>query len=124
MKIYISHSRGQFDYKNGLYLPLRQSKLNSEYEIMFPHETSDEPFDSFPLLDSLGLFGAEVSFPSTGLGIELGRASMKKVPIVCFHMAGCVPARSVRNVTEHVYQYRCTDDLIRVLTAHIGVFCK
>jgi hypothetical protein len=120
VKIYISHSRGILDYKNCLYEPLRSSVLNTEHEIIFPHELSEEPYDSRGLLETLGLFGAEVSYPSTGLGIELGFAAERKVPIVCFHEHGTAYARSVKKVTEHIYAYTDGDDLVRQLREHIS----
>lgn len=122
MRIYFSHSRGEFDYKNGLYFPLRSSQLNNQHEILFPHETSDGPFNSRELMDSIGLFGAEVSYPSTGLGIELGTAFEKKVPIACFYLEGKVPARSVHRVTKHVFSYTDSNDLVRLLAVHLASF--
>ncbi len=120
MKIYVSHSRGVLDYKNCLYVPLRTSDLNTQHEILFPHEHSDEPFDSRPLLDTLDLFVAEVSYPSTGLGIELGTASERKIPIICFHQKGTVYARSVKKVTERIYEYTDGSDLVRLLREHLS----
>jgi hypothetical protein len=41
-KIYFAHSSG-FDFKKDLYLPIRNSKLNSQYNFIFPHEHGLRP---------------------------------------------------------------------------------
>jgi hypothetical protein len=73
MKIYVSHSTS-FDFKEELYKPIRSSDLNSIHEIILPHEDSNEQFKTLDLFKSGGckLIIAEVSYPSTGQGIELG----------------------------------------------------
>ncbi len=120
MKIYVTHSRGKFDFRDMLYIPLRGSILDPQHEIIFPHEFSDEPYDSRPLMATLGLFVAEVTYPSTGLGIELGVASERKVPIVCFCQLGHTYPRSVDRVTNVVYMYSSSNGIIDLLTEHIA----
>ena len=83
MKIYVGHSRN-FDFKKELYEPLR--KLPCEF--IFPHEKSDKQFNSKDVLKSCNLMIAEVSFPSIGLGIEIGWADSYGVPIIFVHKNG------------------------------------
>src|SRR5258708_4223441 len=105
MKIYIAHSTN-YDFKNELYVPLRNSALNSQHDIVLPHENdtfiktkdiiresdlviaetkSDSLIISFVLIKDIiresDLVIAETSYPSTGEGIELGWADSFKVPV-------------------------------------------
>jgi len=78
--IYVSHSRN-FDFKNELYKLLRESRLNKDYRIILPHESGE--FNSKYLLrNNCELMIAEVSMPSTGLGIEIGWADLFEVPVI------------------------------------------
>ena len=80
--ICIGHSNS-FNYKDELYIPIRKSELNDIYKIVLPHEKREGPYNSKEILKNCNLFVAEVSYPSTGLGIEIGWASMLEVPIIC-----------------------------------------
>lgn len=75
MKIYVAHSSG-YDYQNELYSPIRNSTLNTKHQITLPHENSIEQFNSKEFLKKCNLVIADVSYPSTGLGIELGWANI------------------------------------------------
>jgi nucleoside 2-deoxyribosyltransferase len=112
MKIYIAHSRG-FDYKKDLYEPIKQSALNKEHTFILPHEKSDELFDSKELLrNDCDLVIAEVSYPSTGVGIELGWANAFGVPIVCFYRKDFKPSESLRSVSKEFVEYNDVKELI------------
>ncbi len=112
MKIYVGHPT-DIDFREELYEPLRKSKLGEEHELVFPHEDSDEVFDSKSFLrDECHLFVAEVSAPSTGLGIELGWADEFGVPIVCVHKEGSEPSSSLKAVTSEFRDYSDVGDLI------------
>lgn len=58
-----------------LYEPLWASSVNEQCEIFFPYE-SDETVNSKEKIKECDAVFAEVSFPATGLGIELGWAEM------------------------------------------------
>ena len=73
MKIYISHSTG-FDYQKELYEPIKNSELYNSHEIIFPHDKSSEVSNSKEVIKGCDMVIAEVSYPSTGMGIELGWA--------------------------------------------------
>ena len=89
MIIYMSHSR-EFDFKKELYVPIRESPLNSEHDFILPHENSNEPFDSENLFaKGCDLVISEVSFPSTGQGIELAIAAREyKLPLAYISKKG------------------------------------
>lgn len=111
MKIYVGHSR-DFDFKNDLYEPL--SKI-SGVDFIFPHENSDQPFNSKEALKEVDLMFAEVSFPSTGLGIELGWANLYNKPILAFFKQGEKISGSVKYIATQVVEYSDAEDLISKL---------
>lgn len=110
MRIYISHST-TFDYKNELYKPLRESALNSKHEIILPHENDNEVSTKDVIRDS-DLFVAEVSYPSTGSGIELGWANSAYVTIACFYKTGSEISSSIKYVTDNVFPYDSIESVI------------
>ncbi len=112
MNIYVAHSRS-FDFKKELYEPIRRSHLNNEHTFVLPYEISDEPFDSKDYLkNKADLLIAEVSRPSTGLGIELGWAEVYKIPIVCIYKKGLKISNSLRTVSENFVEYSNSRELI------------
>lgn len=118
MKIYLTHSTS-FDYKNELYIPIRESDLNNQHEIVLPHEKSDKPFDSKKYFDECNLVIAEVSYPSTGQGIELGWANIKNIPIICFYKTGTKPSGSIKAVSNKIIEYIDKNDLIKKLSDNL-----
>jgi len=117
MKIYFGHSKG-FDFKNELYKPIRGSALNREHEILFPHET-DEFFNSKDRIKNCDLMIAEISYPATGLGIELGWAEMLKTPVLCVYRKGHKISGSLKVVTKDFIEYENTEDLVEKITKFI-----
>jgi len=121
MRIYIAHSK-KFDFKKELYEPLRNSKLNKDHEIIFPHEYSDKPFNSKELLKSFDLIVAEASFPATGLGIELGWADIFNIPIIALCKKDCKLSSSINVLTKNIISYKDSKELISNLTETISNF--
>ena len=74
MKIYVCHSTS-FDYNNHLYEPLKS--VLSDHDLIFTHD-ADSDFHSKDAIDSSDLVLAEVSYPSTGQGIELDWGLMQQ----------------------------------------------
>lgn len=120
MKIYVSHSRS-YDFVNELYVPLRSSDLNSQYEFILPHETSSEPFHTKESFQTHGcdVVLAEVSFPSTGQGIELGFANLLNIPVVCFYKKEAKISDSLKTITDTFIAYQNTDDLLQKLSVEL-----
>ena len=113
MKIYVSHSR-DFDFLADLYQPLRDSKLNADFDFFLPHE-NDRSVNTQDEIKNSDLVLAEVSFPSTGQGIELGLASMLDVPILCISKEGSKVSGSLKYLTQDFIDYSGTEDLIAKL---------
>ena len=110
-KIYISHSTS-FDFKKELYQPLKKAGL--DYSFIYPHEKSSKPYPVKKLFLSkkCNLVIAEVSFPSTGQGIELGWANVYKIPIICIHKKGTNYSKSLKIITKKIIEYSDNLDLI------------
>lgn len=115
MKIYIAHSRG-FDYQNDLYAPLRACADLPQAEIILPHESETHVNNTRDFYRELDLMIAEVSFPATGLGIELGWAADDRVPIHCVYRAGCEPSGSLYAVTDKFDEYSTSEELMVIIT--------
>ena len=113
MKIFISHSTG-FDYKNKLYLPLRNSSLNKGYDFFLPHEK--ELLNTREIIQNSDLVIAEASYPSTGQGIELVWAYEARIPIICVYKITAKISDSLKTVTDEFIEYENADDLLRKLS--------
>lgn len=118
MQIYVTHA-SSFDFQNEIYKPLRQSSLNDKHQIVLPHEDSDKQFDSKTLLRDCDLVLAEVSYPSTGQGIELGWADMYGVPILYFYRKGAKLSGSLKAISSTFIEYENQSDMISKLTEQI-----
>jgi len=118
MKIYISHSR-DLNFKADLYQPLQDSKLSLKHAFFFPHEDERSTHTQKEIQDS-DLILAEVSYPSTGQGIELGWASAAQVPIVCVSKVGSKVSGSLQYITKDFITYTDSEDLTLKLTQFLG----
>lgn len=118
MNIYVCHANS-FDFKTELYEPLRASELNRSHTITLPHEKSGEPFHSKEYLGHCDLVIAEVSYPSTGQGIELGWADGYGVPIICVYKQGAKPSGSLKVVSNIFLEYSDAPDMIAQLVSNL-----
>ena len=120
MEIYVGHS-SNLDYREVLYRPLRNSKLDKEHSLVLPHENSEEPFNSKDYLkNECEIFIAEVSEASTGLGIELGWADLYDVPIICVHKRGSEPSSSLPEVSDTIREYSGNKELLNLIEERIN----
>jgi hypothetical protein len=113
MRIYISHSR-EFDFENELYEPIRESHLDSEHDFFLPHENNKEVITK-DIIKNSDLVVAEVSFPSTGQGIELGWAESFGVPVCCIYKSGTTYTNSLRAITDSIFEYSGIEELLQAL---------
>ena len=116
MKIYFGHS-SSIDY-NKLYSVIKSCELN--HEIVLPHEHSKDPFLSKDLMKSFNLFVAEVSSPSTGLGIELAWANDVGVPVVFFYKKGSKLSDCLKMISNKFVEYSDDVDFKEKLVSFIG----
>lgn len=104
MRIYVGHP-SSIDYKNNLYQPIRNSELNEAHEFILPHETTESPTNTLETMATFDLMVAEVSEASTGLGIEMGWAHAKGVPILAIHREGNHISSSISTITQNIRPY-------------------
>ncbi len=114
MKIYIAHSR-EFDYKNELYNPLMKNEILKHHEIILPHEMSDVSSNTRDFYKQIDLVIAECSYPSIGLGIELGWAFDDNKSIYCIHRKEMKISSSIYNITQNIYEYSNIDEMINII---------
>jgi len=114
MKIYICHSTN-FDFKKELYEPIKNSSL-SKHEIIFPHEQGSDFTNSKEIISTCDLIIAEVSHPSTGVGIELGWADKDKKRIILTYKKGSIISKSVNTVSDEMIEYEGEEDLIEKIS--------
>ena len=116
MKIYVGHA-SSFDYKTELYKPLKELNLEG-VEFILPHEHTTEPRNSLEQMKLIDLMLAEVSYPSTGLGIEIGWANALGKPVVGIHKTGTIPSPALVEVCREMVEY---SDLYQV-SSLVGTF--
>ncbi len=109
MKIYISHS-SNYDFINELYNPLKNSEIHKNNEVFFPHDS--EPVNTKNIIGNFDLVIAEVSFPTTGQGIELGWADFCNVPIFCINKFGSKISSALKLITNNFIEYSNKSDMI------------
>jgi len=103
MKIYFAHSTHS-DFRNNYYKPIKESVIADSNLLIFPHE-SDDWLNSKEVIKGCDFVVAEVSQPSTALGIEMGWANAFSVPILCVNKRGSEVSVSLKAVTDKVVVY-------------------
>jgi len=112
MKFYLVHSR-EFDYVNEFYHPIKTCpELWGSHDIILPHDKQTQGYYSKPVIKDVDAILAEVSYPSTGMGIELGWADMMDKPILGVHRMDSRPSTSVHTVCNRLKIYGNHDELI------------
>lgn len=119
MKIYIGHS-SSINYKEELYRPLKESELASDHDLVFPHDDSEEQFDSKNFLrDEADLMIAEVSKSSTGLGIELGWANIYEVPVLLICSKDSEVSRSLEVISDDLLRHKGRIEMVEILEEEV-----
>ena len=112
MKIYFAHATSG-DYKSDFYAPLREDEILEQYELILPHEDLKQESNQREFYNKLDVMIAEVSSPSTGMGIELGWAYDAGVPIFAFCREGAKMSEAIYAVTDNIIEYIDSNDLVR-----------
>lgn len=117
-RIYFSHKREQAE---ALY-PLLKTHCPDGRIYILPHENSGDPFPvkSYLQEGKIDLVLAEVSYPATGQGIELGWANWCNIPIACIHQSDKVSG-SLRVLSDVFVRYQGLDDFLRAVEDAISV---
>lgn len=109
--VYVGHLR-QSDYETEIYQPLRVLAQELSVEFIFPHAPGTAYINSKELFQNKGcdLFLAEVSYPATGLGMELAYANVYDIPVICIHQKNAKPASSIKSLNCPIVTYENTQD--------------
>jgi nucleoside 2-deoxyribosyltransferase len=121
MKIYIAHAVS-FDFLSQLYEPLAMSAITQHHELIFPHKNKDSFMHSKEIIKACDLVVAEVSYPATGLGIELGWADAFNTPILCIHHNKAKPSRSLSAITQHIITYDSSEGMVQEVSHFIDEY--
>ena len=100
MKVYLAHS-SNCDYINKIYKPILNDPELSKI-ITLPH-MEKEHNHSRNYYEDFDLVIAEVSAPSTGMGIELGFFYDEKKPIYCIYRGDY--SKSVEVIAKKIIEY-------------------
>ena len=122
MKIYVGHSN-DWNYENELYNPILKSELNKKHDIILPH-LNNRSFDTKKVIEEADLFIAEVSRPSLGLGIEIGRAEQIGKKILCIYKKGEKVSSSLKYVDASLIEYNDEKDMIDRIKKEIEKISK
>lgn len=118
MDIYVGHS-SSYDFHERLYRPLKDSKLFKEHNVVLPHET-EGLFDSKSFFqEECDLFIAEVSKPSTGLGIELGWADLFDLKIILISKQESDVSSSLKVLDAEHIKYETSKNIPEIINSKI-----
>lgn len=118
MNIYFGHTK-KIDFLNDYYIPIEESEVLQKENLIFPHKEDVNNKHTREFYSTLDAFFAEVSYPATGLGIELGWTSDDKVPIYCFYKQGTKPNSSLKCITDNLIEYENSKDLVEKIERNI-----
>lgn len=114
MKIFVAHSATS-DYIQELYNPIKLSSLWRQHEFFLPHDDGKNVITK-DIIEHSDLVIAEVSYPSTGVGIELGWANAAGSRIVALYHSGAKYSGSINFVTAELHEYSGEAGLISALS--------
>lgn len=117
MKIFVAHS-SSLDFTNELYKPLQESSLANKYDFNLPL-LSGEYKTTLHDIKSSDIVIAEVSYASTGMGIELGWANLLDKKIIVFAKEGTIISRSLDKITKNKFFYTSSKDMIQKLSQRL-----
>lgn len=113
--IYVSHST-KYNFKKELYEPILNSELSEKYNFIFPHQNSNELFNTLGLFkEGCDLILCECSDPSFGVGIELGWATQYKIPIVAILKRDKELSSSIKSISNLIYKYDSSNNIEQLL---------
>lgn len=118
--LYLGHAP-RWNFQEHLYLPLVSSHFATDFELILSHQHSLEPANTKEMIRNANVMLAEVSYPSTGLGIEMGWAEEFDVPIIAFYQHGRSPTHCLKIVAHDLFAYGSSRDLIAKLNKRLHI---
>lgn len=119
MKILVAHA-SNYDYQAELYEPLKQSAVMQQHTVIYPHDEENAEIETNSHIPDTDLMIAEVSYPSTGAGIEIGLVQAAGIPTIFVHKAGIKPSSSLRFIKGKIVAYTGSADLVSKVEAEIA----
>lgn len=119
MKILVAHS-SNYDYQTELYEPLKQSALAKEHTIIFPHNEENLGIETNSQIPDTDLMIAEVSYPSTGAGIEIGLVQAAGIPTLFVYKTGTTPSSALKFIKGTLIEYTDSSDLVSKVEAELA----
>lgn len=116
MKIFVTHA-SSFGFENELYSPLRNSYLAQENHFIFPEEGKHKM--TRDIIQECDVILAEVSYPSTGSGIEIGWANLLGKPIIGIHKSGSKISTSLEYVAQAMISYENIQELPELIAQEL-----
>ncbi len=113
LNIYFGHSK-KIDYQK-IYDWIESCEELKKYNFMFPHKLDSNSRNGRDFYKNIDVFIAEISFPSTGLGIELGFSFDEKIPIYCFYKENSNYTNALLSVTNNFIEYTAREDFLKKL---------
>ncbi len=121
MKIYVAHSN-KWEFKEKLYKPLIESKIFKENDIFFPHDETNKNIKTKDIIKKADLMIAEISIPTTGLGIEIGWADDANTPILCIYQEGHQYSSTLKFITNNFIEYKDEIDMVNKIQEFLENF--
>jgi hypothetical protein len=117
-KIIVTHS-SDLNWKNEFYNCLKKFR-SEDYEIFLPQEDGAREKITKEMIKDCDFVIAEVSFPSTGQGIELGWADINNKRINCVFKEGSKISNSLRFISDNFLSYTNMDNLSNEIRKMLG----
>jgi hypothetical protein len=111
MKIVITHA-GALPWKDEFYKAIQNSDFYKSNKVFLPQEKDKPEQITKERVEHSDLVIAEVSYPSTGQGIELGWADIYHRPIICVYKEKSVISNSLTFITSKFVLYKDSKELI------------
>ena len=89
------------------------------YELIFPHVWHEQKKSSKEFIKNADLVIGEVSFPSTGQGIEFGWADMLNVPTLFLKKTGAKASSSPNYLKGELIEYATLEELTSKTKAYL-----
>lgn len=119
MKIIVTHA-SSFDYEKEFYEPLRNAVEGTSHELIFPHIWHAQNKSTKEFLNGADLVIGEVSYPSTGQGIEFGWADMLNVPILFLRKQGAKSSSTLKYLKGDFLEYTNPEDLVQKVRSYFA----
>jgi nucleoside 2-deoxyribosyltransferase len=109
-KIYLAHAKEYPNFLEQLYDPFI-ANLSDYVEIILPHKKTNEPYDSRILIfgKKTDFVVAEISYPATGLGIEIGWANANNIPVIGIFKSNMKISSSAKTICNKCFKYTDLD---------------